>query len=783
MPAKVIGALRYVQGSTSLALAATLLSGISITAQAQDAPAQQAPAQGAPAPAGNASQLEPITVISKYKAPAKKKAKAQQKSASAAAPPPAVTAAPPEPGTGGTPATGATQMSSAIGPVDGYVATNSATGTKTNTPILETPQVVNVITADQIQDQGALSVSQALRYTPGVGVELNGASSRYSELRIRGFIPVQYLDGLAVPLNNYFGTPLIYTYGLERIEVLKGPGSFLYGQNSPGGLLNTVSKRPRADHTNEVQLQVGSFGLVRNNFDLGDSTSDGRVLYRMVGSWQDAETEVDYTRDDNLYLAPSITWNPQPGTSLTLLATYGKDRGSYPHQYLPTNGVLLPNPNGRILRSRFIGEPGFDKFERDQYSVGYALEHEIDDTWSFRQNLRYFGVETLFRATREEGLLPDMETALRSAHVQSADAYTFSVDNQVEGKFETGAFKHDVLFGFDYMRMNGKYIWDMAYPSSPINVYDPVYGSPIGTFAPRQYDDSMLQQAGIYVQDQIKLDSWILTLGGRVDWSENETDDLVWGAPTASREDTEFTGRAALQYVFGNGIAPYVSYGTTFQPTIGVVTLSGEPFVPTTGEQFEVGVKYQPPGTNTLVQLAAFDITQENAVTYDPSFNATQTGEYRVRGFDIEVRSELTRNISVIAGYAFLDSEVLESSNPLEIGRRKDLVSEHAASLWAQYEFHEGVLAGLAINGGVRYVGDQYSEVSSVDPLLVPDYTLFDAGFSYDLGKLDRTFEGAELQLNVNNIFDKYHAAGYCDRTYCSLGAGRTVLTTLSYKW
>lgn len=738
-----------------------------------------APAAGQPAPAQPNLKLETITVETKASEP---KAKAKPKASASSASSQSIASSPAPVAPQAAPAPGSSMMTSAIGPVDGYVATNSATGTKTNAPILETPQVVSVVTADQIQDQGVQSVSQALRYTPGVSVELNGASSRYSELRIRGFTPVQYLDGMALPLNQFFATPLINLYGLERIEVLKGPGSFLYGQNSPGGLLSMVSKRPRADAFNEVQLQIGSFGLVRSNFDFGGSAgSDGRFLYRMVGSWQDAETEVDFTRDDVMYLAPSFTWNPQPGTSLTVLATYGKDTGTFPHQYLPAHGVVLPNPNGRIPRSRFLGEPGYDEFEREQYSVGYALEHEINDTWSFRQNLRYFSVDTFFDAARVEGLHADMRTVNRGAYRLEADAGTFSVDNQLQAEFATGAFKHDVLFGIDYLRTTGNYAFSGA-ALAPLDVYNPVYGSPIGPFMPFQRNYTTQNQAGLYVQDQVELDNWILTLGGRGDWVENETDDLLFGS-TVSREDTEFTGRAALQYVFGNGIAPYVSYGTSFQPTAGVDT-AGQPFKPTTGEQFEVGVKYQPFGANTLIQLAAFDITQQNALTFDPlTFAGTQSGEVQVRGFDIEVKSQLTRNLQMIAGYAFLDSETTASSNTYEVGRQVPLVPRHDASLWAKYTFHEGRLAGLGLSGGVRYVSETFAAFPSVDPLEIPGYTLVDAGVSYDLGNLDRSFEGAELQVNVNNIFDKYYAQGYCDVTYCSLGAGRTVLTTLSYKW
>lgn len=768
-------------GAAFLFLTIGLLSAASVGNAQQTAPP--------PANTGGAAQLPPVTVETKEqpkptkKAPAKKAKQATAKKIPAAAKPvapaaaaPAPAAAPPVPVDASPDSTPA---ETATGPVKGYVATRSATGSKTDTPILETPQAISVVTADQVRDQGAQSIAEALRYTPGVSVELNGASSRYSEARIRGFLPVQYLDGLPVPLNQYFATPRIEPYGMERIEALKGPASFLFGQNSPGGLLNMVSKRPTENAFNEVQLQAGSFNRYQTAFDFGGPANGSKeLLYRFTGVIRDADTEVDYTRDDLFYVAPSFTWRPSSDTSITVLAHYSTDKGTYPHQYVPAQGVVLPNPNGRISRSTFLGEPGFDKFDREQFAIGYELQHRVDDVWQVRQNLRYFGVDVFFNAIREEGFNDaTLTTVNRNAFSLATDADTFTIDNQAQADFNTGALRHTALFGLDYFRTSGNYDFQFA-AVDPINVFHPVYGASIGTFAPLQKNHSVQNQIGIYAQDQIRYGGWILTLGGRNDWVDNSTDDLLTNVPV-SREDSDFTGRAALTYVFPSGLAPYVSYATSFQPTIGV-DADGQPLIPTTGEQYEIGVKYQPT-SRTLVTLAAFDITQQNALTFDTFGIPSQIGEVRVRGFDIDARSQLTENFSVLAGYAFLDSETTESSNPSEIGKVVPLVPRHQASLWAKYEFHEGSLDGLGLGAGVRYVGTTFAETTNSLP--IPDYTLFDAAVSYDLGNISPAMDGAELALNVTNVFDKYYASGYCDFTYCSLGAGRTFLTTLRYKW
>jgi iron complex outermembrane recepter protein len=727
-----------------------------------------------------AVQIEQVTVEGSKPKPAPRRASttpAPRRAAARPAPAPAPTAVAPS--------------ETAWGPVNGYVATRSATGTKTDTPLIETPQSISIVPADQIRDQGAQSIAQALRYTPGVSVELNGATSRYDELRIRGFKPVQYLDGMALPLNQFFATPRIEPYGLERIEVLKGPASFLFGQNSPGGLLNMVSKRPTAERLNEVEVQYGSFQHKQVNFDFGGAADkDKQFLYRLTGVVRDANTAVDYTRDDVFFIAPAFTWRPTADTTLTVLTQYGWDKGTYPHMYLPAEGTLLPNPKGQIPRSRFAGEPGFDRFDREQYFLGYNFEHRFDDVWSVRQNVRYAAVDVLFNALREEGYaapdpvlgVPPLTIINRNAFAIATTAATFTVDNQAQADFSTGPLRHKVLVGTDYLKTTGNYDFKFA-PGPQLNIFNPVYGRPVDPLTTTlQKNHTSQDQVGFYAQDQIKYGPWLLTLGGRQDWVENVGDNLLAGS-TASRKDTAFTGRAGLTYLFENGVAPYVSYATSFQPS-PELDAAGQPFKPTTGRQYEAGVKYQPPGSKTLISAAVFDIVQQNAVTFDPqTFAGFQIGEVRVRGFDVDAKATLTRNVDLIASYAYLDSKITKSVNSSEVGRVVPLVPDHQAAVWVKYTFLEGALAGLSLGGGVRYVGVTFGETASLNPLPIPAYTLFDAMASYELEHLNRTLKGAVLSVNVTNVFDKYYVAGYCDPTYCSLGAGRVVLGSLRYKW
>ncbi|MFD0987385.1 TonB-dependent siderophore receptor [Methyloligella solikamskensis] len=674
---------------------------------------------------------------------------------------------------------------SAWGPVDGMVATRSATGIKTDTPIVEIPQSISVITAEQIEEQGSQTIAQALRYTPGVEAELWGGGFVYDEARIRGFEPLNYLDGLAVPLNQRWATPRIEPYGMERIEVLKGPSSVLYGQNSPGGIINMVSKRPTAEPFGEVVLQTGSYERLQGAFDIGGPVDkQGKFRYRMTALGRDADTVVDFSEDNEVYLAPSFEWRPSDDTSITLLTSYGKDEASFPYQFVPGQGTLLPNPNGgRLPRSRYFGDPEYDGFEREQWWVGYVAEHRVNESIQLRQNLRYTEVDMNLKALRAEGLQPDLRTLNRTAFQLESDAQNFAIDNQAQFDFNTSVLEHTVLLGVDYSNTSGSQYVGAQPSAMTIDIYAPKYGGvPDFTFFSLYDNDLNLEQAGAYAQDQITLNNWRLTLGMRHDWAKTRFDSRVTNSVT-KLDDEAFSWRAGLSYLFDNGLAPYASYSTSFQPQVGV-DVYGDPFDPTTGEQYEAGIKYQPPGMDALFTFAAFDITQENVITNEPAtFIAYQSGEARVKGIELEARMSLTDNIDVIAGYAHLNSEYTESVNPLQIGRPLNYAADNQASAWLDYTFHKGLFAGLKIGGGVRYTGSYYVDAITINPQELPSRTLYDAAATYDLVELSRHFDGMQLQLNVTNIADEYFLTYCYTEAYCTFGEGRTVLTSLRYRW
>ena len=673
----------------------------------------------------------------------------------------------------------------ATGPVQGYVASRSATGTKTDTPLLETPQSISVVTRDQVAAQGAQTITQALRYTSGVTLEPNGASSMYDEIRIRGFQPLQYLDGMQLPLIQFFATPKVEPYGLDRLEVLKGPASVLYGQNSPGGLLNLVSKRPTAEPLRELQLQLGSFERVQGAFDLRGAVSEGgQFQLRLTGLARDADTVVDFTKDRRYFIAPALTWQPSADTSVTVLAQYGRDLGSYPHQYLPTQGTLQSNPNGRLPRNRFLGEPGFDEFERDQYALGYQAEHRFDEVFSVRQAARYTSTNVAIQAIRQEGLQADLRTVNRSAFSFATDADIFTLDNQAQADFRTGPLTHNALLGVDYLRLNGSFNVGFAV-APPLDAFAPVYGQSVPALGPFTDNEQSQNQVGLYAQDQVKLDRWVLTAGVRHDWADSSTRDRL-ASTTQAQDDTAVTGCAGLSYVFDSGAAPYVSYASSFQPMIGL-SASGTPFKPTTGRQYEVGVKYQPPGWNSLFTAAVFDITQENVSTPDPdparaaTGFTVQTGEVKAHGLELEAKASLGFGLDLTGSYTFLSSAISKSNTPGEVGNRLPLAPKHQAAMWANYSFAGGALSGLGVGGGARYVGTSFS--TNDNALSLPAYALVDFAVRYELGALSPALNGAQLAVNVTNLFDTYYISAYCDTIYCSLGPGRVVLGTLTYRW
>ena len=677
------------------------------------------------------------------------------------------------------------------GPVHGYVAEESRVGTKTSTSILETPQSVSVVTREQMDLQQATSSSAALRYTAGATSERYGGFGSYLDMtRIRGVDADYYLDGLRIIGNPGSWLPQVDAYSLERIEVLRGPAAAIYGQGTGGGIVNQVSRKPQELAAHELNIQYGRFNRKQIGFDsTGAIKQDGSLLYRITASGLDTEGQIDDTRHKRLYLAPAITWRPSTQTSWTVLATHSRepelpDYNSLPAALLGLEGGAYPE----IDRRRNFTDTHFAHSSRKQNSVSSLFEHEFDNGWSLVSNARYMYVQSNIQRGVVYGYqeLNGQAMLKGSYELTPAKVNTFSMDNYLRGEVKLGTTTHTILAGLDYSKGTLK---NELYSVGPI-LFDP-YGdihqpniNPdfTASYAAPWKVQQDFTRVGAYLQDQIAYERWRLTLSARHDWSK--TDDQTQSYSPSARDthqnDKKWSGRAGLSYQFDMGLAPYISYATSFDPILGT-NYRGEAFVPIESKQTELGIKYHPAGSKTLLSAAVFQLEQTNVKTSDANhlgFN-TQAGKVQTRGLDLQATTELARDLNLIASYTYLDNELLQDA--LYQGKSLTQTPKHSASLWMDYAFKHGPLNGLQVGAGLRYLGKTYGDPTNT--LEVPSATLLDLGLNYNLGMLSPDLNGGTLSLNVNNLTNKQYIASCTSRMYCFVGQDRTISASLNYRW
>ncbi|QIL74332.1 TonB-dependent siderophore receptor (plasmid) [Diaphorobacter sp. HDW4B] len=673
----------------------------------------------------------------------------------------------------------------ANGPVLGYVAKRSLSATKTDTPLMETPMTIHVVSKEQIESQGTQQLTQTLRYTPGLSADIRGDTSRFDMMAFRGIGGVSdtflYLDGLRLPRGASYLVPQIDTHSLERVEVLKGPASVMYGQAPLGGIVSMVSKRPTQESFKEVSVSAGSHNRQQMSWDSGGSLNeDGTLQYRLTAFARKSDTSVDMTKEERIYIAPSITWKPHADTQLTVLGLYQHDPKGGFYGVLPSAGSILPNPNGAFPRSFFDGSPDYNKFDRTQSSLGYEFSHRFDEAWSLKQNLRYWHMKLDQNQVGSTGLQADQHTLNRYALWSREKLNAINVDTHLQGKLQTGAVAHQLLLGLDLQ--HDRWQQTQGYGAAPtLDYLNPDYQQAITMPKASTSPDRTQNLVGLYVQDQLKWGGWGLTLGVRHDRARVQNDNQLTKSFT-QQELSKFTWRAGLIHNFDNGFAPYVSYATSFDPSV-TANPYGAPFKPTTGKQAEVGIKYQPPGHEALFTLSAFDLTQQNVLTADPTSSLpnarVQTGEVNSRGIELEARFSPARNLNVIAGLSVIDPEVTRS-NGADLGKRPITVAKNTATVWADYKFTEGALAGWTAGAGIRHVGSAFADPANQQR--IPAYTVMDAMLRYDLQYLAPSMRGAMLSFNVTNMADKTFFT--CNGVnFCNYGQGRTFLATLKYGW
>ncbi|WP_445680188.1 TonB-dependent siderophore receptor [Radicibacter daui] len=664
----------------------------------------------------------------------------------------------------------------ATSPVEGYVAHRSATGTKTDAALIEVPQSVSVITPDEIEARGAQSVDQALQYS--AGVITTGSDPRFDTPTIRGFDASSsiYLDGLKVMRSNN-QPPALDTYGMERVEVLRGPSSVLYGQASPGGMINLVSKRPTWDPVHEISLSAGSNDDYEGDFDFGGALSpSSNFAYRVTGVVKNAETQMDTVENNRYYLAPALTWQPGEDTSLTLLAKFQRNEAGTPVG-MPASHSLTGD---KLSTSTYLGEPSLDDSQFDMSTIGAEFEHKFNSALKFRENARYMYQNYKYSGTYLSAFDEATDTATRGAQIIGEDHTSANSDSQLLADFNTGDLSHSAVAGLDLRYAHG--VTDNIFAtldaaSATVNIYNPTYHDNIDlTPWYTSHGSTRLTQQGLYGQDQMKLNNWILTFGLRYDWAQQQGyTDSNFGDTTNHQRNEALTGRAGLSYQFDNGIAPYVSYATSFDPVIGNYSPArgGAAFDPSTGKQWETGVKYQPKGFDSFITAAVYDLRQTNVTAVDPDNSAysIQTGEVHSKGLELEATASLDKGLNLTGSYTHNIAEISEGDNE---GNQAAMAPMDMASVWLDKTFQEGSgLDGFGFGGGVRYIGDRFNDNAHTYEL--PDVTLLDAAVHY-------TFNDITASLNLTNITDKTYVAN-CSSFGCFYGQGRTVLGKVSYKW
>ncbi|MDM0044798.1 TonB-dependent siderophore receptor [Variovorax dokdonensis] len=651
----------------------------------------------------------------------------------------------------------------AASPVLGYRARNAITATKTDTPLSETPQSITIVPRDQLVDQGATNMQDALNYAAGVRSDAYGLDSRTDSVRVRGAYPDVYLDGLRQAYGYYTSTTRTEPYTLERVEVLRGPSGMLYGSGTAAGIVNMVSKRPLLETQREVSIQLGNYGRKQIQADLtGALSQDGDWSYRLVALTRKSDTQVDYVPDDRTVLMPALTWRPSAATSLTLQGLYQKDGSGTTSQFFPWEGTLLANPNGQLPRSRFIGEPG-DYYDSERKTFGWQFEQKFGDGWAFRNNFRYAKNENDgyyhyadFGFTGDPGTWtadPINKRILGRVLYSSLTKTEISaMDNNLVGNFRTGDVTHTLLLGADFSYQKED-IWSGSNYGF-IDAYAPVYGTVME--AERSPSPQTKQRnQGYYIQDQMKWNNWVLLGGLRYD----KTTSAVEGSVDADASAT--TKRFALLYAHPSGWSPYVSYAESFTPQAPQYGMMLDPLI---GEQWEAGVKYEPQGRALAFNAAVYDLRETNR-TFSPMPNTVaELDDTRAKGVELEARGRIGSSLDLIANYTYTKvDDVLEG------------LPENQASVWAKYRFALGDVGGFSVGGGVRYLSSFRDLSYGIGPR-IPSVTLLDAMVSWENSKW-------RLALNLNNLTDENYFSTCLSRGDCWWGAGRTVVASATYRF
>lgn len=660
----------------------------------------------------------------------------------------------------------------------------SSAGTKTDTPAVKTPQPITVITDDQFLSQGAISIGDTLNYVAGVQANAYGPDSRVDSAFIRGSNPLQFRDGMRDIFGNY-ASIRADPYNFSQVEVVRGPASVLFGQSSIGGLINMVSKAPSFETGGEISVRYGSFDRKEVLADVTGKITDG-LAGRVVARVRDSGTQVDYVQDDRVMISPSLLWQPDDNSKVTLIGLYQEDDGGSVSQFLPLYGTLYANPNGQLSNRTFIGKPGWDRYDGRLLQGTAIVEHRFSDAVTLSAKARYIDSDLAYfthypdNYTNPTNPFLDANKRIMGNYADGSigGLEIFTTDNNLRFNFNTGEqIEHVLLAGIDYSWNRVRATGGFAYET--IDVYNPDYsllsnfggGIPTADYASflgPYVQDTAQKQLGFYLQDQVRLwDRVSVVLGGRRDTVRSITP----GSPTVKVSATSL--RAGLIGEIVKGVSPFISYTESFDPISGTAS-NGNPYVPKRGRQYEAGIKFHP-DEHTLVTVTGYHIKEVGRPIDDPStpspFDQMQAGSLTSKGFEIEASRRLPGNFEILANYSYTKAEIDSTNQQLEN------VPKHNASLWGTKTFTLSEGTDLRIGAGVRHSSANFSYgFAFPDGVRTPSYTLVDALVELERGPWS-------FAINATNLFNKKFYAACLARGDCFTGAERNLFGTVSYNF
>ncbi|MCC5516449.1 TonB-dependent siderophore receptor [Vibrio splendidus] len=666
------------------------------------------------------------------------------------------------------------------------------TATKSALEPEETPQGITVIDEEQLDQRGVKSLNQALRYALGVVTEQKGASvTMYDTFSIRGFSNNQsYYDGLILPfLTGWNLQPQIDPIAIQQVEVFKGPTSVLYGSMPPGGMVNMIAKVPQEDGSTKVGVSTGSRNLMEASIDTSGQLGDSDFSYRLVALARKQDSQVDNAEEERYVIAPSLDWQVSDRTLINFNLYYQNDPSMGTNSAMPLEVLKASDP------SVSMGDKNWSTFEREVLMLGYKINHQINDNWTFLQNARYSDASLYQENTYHRGTNFNAATGslIRNVYSTDEDSQSFVIDNQVSGRVEISGLEHNLLFGVDYLKLTGDSLYkefDANSSFGDFNAYNPNNDLLDKSQLQENYREShdiTTEQLGLYFQDQVRYDALVLLAGGRYDMfkaSDEKTSIYPTSDGTEKADHNQFSYRVGALYELDNGISPFVSYATSFEPAAGT-DINGNSLKPQLGEQVEFGVKYLSADMAQQLTASYFYITKKDSIAADPSDptyrSKIQLGEVRSQGMEVEGRWFVTEDWDVNASYTYVDMEVTEDANPDLEGTTPIYVPTHAANLWSNYYVYGGALAGTRWSAGARYMGDMEMDATNTQGK-VPSYTVVDISVGYDLGEASETLSGATANLLVNNLFNEEYYTCY-DQSNCWFGAEQSVELSVNYEF